>query len=60
VVVDGAPAPAHTLGLEATETVRIPLSGRDTTASLSVDKAFPLGAPDTRLRSYRVVNIDFD
>ena len=60
VSTDGKPAAARTLGLEATETIRIPLSNHDTTVSLSMSRTFPLGAPDTRQRSYRVVNIDFD
>jgi hypothetical protein len=39
----------------------IPLSAKaDTTAVLSAAESFPLGAPDTRTRSYRIVNIDFD
>jgi hypothetical protein len=61
VTIDGKPQPARTLKLEATETIRVPLApGRDTSATLSADRVYPLGAPDTRQRSYRVVNIDFD
>jgi hypothetical protein len=61
LTVDGNAQPARTLGLETTETIRIPLAqGRDTTATLEAGRDYPLGAPDTRLRSYRVVNIDFD
>jgi hypothetical protein len=61
VSVNGAPASQRLLGLEATETLRIPLSAAaDTTATLLTDRVFPLGEPDTRLRSFRVVNIDFD
>jgi len=58
---DGGPETTVTLGLEKTEQIRIPLSRtRETTATLSTDQSFPLAAPDTRSRSYRVVNIDFD
>jgi hypothetical protein len=61
VSVNGGPASLRTLGLEQTERIRIPLSaGSATTAELSSDRSFPLGAPDTRSRSYRVVNIDFE
>jgi len=55
----GAPA-ERTLGLEQTETIEIPLSSlSETRAELTATVAFPLQAPDTRTRSYRIVNIDF-
>jgi hypothetical protein len=58
---NGASAVPHVLGLEQTERIRIPLSkGRSTPVIFSADQAFPLAAPDMRIRSYRVVNIDFD
>ena len=58
--VDGKDT-SQTMALEETLTLRIPLSAlRDTSAELSADQSFPLGAPDTRSRSYRLVNIDFD
>ena len=61
VSVDGASARSRTLGLEQTERILIPLSARaGTTAVLSAAESFPLDPPDTRTRSYRVVNIDFD
>jgi hypothetical protein len=61
VTVNGKPAPAQVLGLDQTETVRVPLSAlQDTVTTLAASESYPLGAPDTRTRSYRVVNIDFD
>jgi len=61
VEVDGAKASDRQLGLEQTETIRVPLSAlKGTAVALSSDHAFVLGTSDTRMRSYRVVNIDFD
>ena len=61
VSVDGGPAVTRTLGLDQTERIRVPLSSSSkSTAVLSADQSFPLAAPDMRIRSYRVVNIDFD
>jgi hypothetical protein len=61
VSLDGGAEKSRMLGLEQTERIVIPLSATsDTTAVLSAAESFPLGAPDTRTRSYRVVNIDFD
>ena len=58
---DGGSQKVRTLGLEQTERIRVPLSKiHDTTAVLSTDRSFPLAAPDMRIRSFRVVNIDFD
>jgi len=58
---DGGSEKVHTLALEQTERIRVPLSGaRETTAALSTDEGFPLAPPDMRIRSYRVVNIDFE
>ena len=60
VAVDGTPVPALSLGLEKTERITIPLSGdRATAVTLEAPRTFALAAPDTRLRSYRIVNIDF-
>jgi hypothetical protein len=60
VSVDGGPEQPQALALEHVEHIRIPLSSTaETAAVLSASENFPLGAPDTRLRSYRVVNIDF-
>ena len=60
VSVNGGPATQRTLGLEQTETVEIPLSSlSETRAELTSTQAFQLQAPDTRYRSYRIVNIDF-
>jgi hypothetical protein len=57
---DGVPDSVRDLTLEHTERIVIPLSQvQDTRAVLSADASFPLAAPDTRSRSYRVVNIDF-
>ncbi len=54
------PRPAR-LGLEQTERLRIPLSTeRDTTLELTAPVNFPLAAPDTRARAFRIVNIDFE
>jgi hypothetical protein len=50
-----------TLGLDTTERIVVPLSANaDSTLTLSSEKSFPLSAPDTRSRSFRVVNIDFE
>jgi len=61
IAIDGAKSLPMNLELETTERIRIPLSATsETTATLTTDQSYPLGAPDTRVRSYRVVNIDFD
>ncbi|HEY1793740.1 MAG TPA: hypothetical protein VGG34_12545 [Opitutaceae bacterium] len=61
VTSGGRTFPPHVLGLEHTERITIPLSpAAATSARLSSDQSFPLGSPDTRSRSFRVVNIDFD
>ena len=61
VTENGASKGQRTLGLEAVETIRIPLSRLvETTAELTAAVSYPLAAPDTRSRSYRLVNIDFD
>jgi hypothetical protein len=61
VSLNGGAGAARNLGLEELERIRIPLSAaRETTATVSTDQTFPLGAPDTRSRSYRLVNIDFN
>ena len=49
------------LELEKTERIVVPLSAaRETTASLATEHAFRLADPDTRTRSFRIVNIDFE
>ncbi len=61
VTENGSPQAQRMLGLEAVETIRIPLSRTgETTSELSADQSFPLAAPDMRSRSFRLVNIDFD
>ena len=61
VSVNSKPANQLELGLETTETIRVPLSAiADTSVTLLTDRDFPLGEPDTRSRSFRVVNIDFE
>jgi hypothetical protein len=58
--LDGGSERSQMLSLEHTEQVRIPLSSAATTSAvLSASEDFPLDSPDTRTRSYRVVNIDF-
>jgi hypothetical protein len=60
VSLDGGSERSQMLSLEHTEQVRIPLSSAATTSAvLSASEDFPLDSPDTRTRSYRVVNIDF-
>jgi hypothetical protein len=60
VTVNGK-ATSKTMALEETLRLRIPLSAvAETRSVLSAEPSYPLGAPDTRSRSYRVVNIDFD
>ena len=57
---DGVAEP-HVLELEKTERIVVPLSASaDTQLDLSTERSFPLAAPDTRERSFRIVNIDFD
>ena len=49
------------LELQKTERIRIPLSTlAETTLTLGAERSFPLAAPDTRSRSFRIVNIDFE
>jgi hypothetical protein len=61
VSVDGRSEPDRTLGLDQTETIRVPLSAlKDTTTTLSAEQEFTLSPADSRSRSFRVVNIDFD
>ncbi len=60
VTVGGSPAKVVSLGLETAERITIPLSATNNTeAALQANKSFPLALPDTRSRSYRIVNIDF-
>jgi hypothetical protein len=61
VDVDDRPTTQRPLHLEQTERITIPLSSTaDTKADLSASQAFQLEPPDTRQRSYRIVNIDFN
>ncbi|HZZ18969.1 MAG TPA: hypothetical protein VFE25_06355 [Opitutaceae bacterium] len=61
VKVDGKSKSERSLGLDQTETVKIPLSAlKETAAELSASEEFTLGTGDSRSRSFRVVNIDFD
>jgi hypothetical protein len=59
--LDDHPTTQRALHLEQTERIVIPLSSLTATkVDLSASQAFQLGAPDTRQRSYRIVNIDFE
>ena len=61
VSISGGTPRTVVLGLEATERITVPLSQvSETSASLSAEASFPLSPPDTRSRSYRIVNIDFE
>jgi hypothetical protein len=61
VKIDDAAVEPRTLGLEKTESLKIPLSdSRSVSLELTAPHNFPLAAPDTRSRSYRIVNIDFE
>jgi len=61
VVIDGGPTQARSLELQKTETIKVPLSSvHDTTLALAAERSFALAAPDTRSRSFRIVNIDFE
>jgi hypothetical protein len=60
VGVNGADQPAVNLGLEKTERITVALAAdRATAVTLDAPRNFALAAPDTRLRSFRIVNIDF-
>jgi len=60
VTIDGVASAPRELGLERTERIVIPLSpGSTVNVSLMAERTFPLSAPDTRSRSYRIVTIDF-
>ncbi len=49
------------LPLDATERITVPLSATEGTAlTLACERRFELAAPDTRTRSFRIVNIDFE
>lgn len=58
--VNGGAAETHVLELEKTERLVIPLAATGTSVDLSTERSFPLAAPDTRERSFRIVNIDFE
>jgi hypothetical protein len=58
---DGGAPETRTLELEKTERIIVPLSAtRAATLSLSAPRSYLLAAPDTRERSFRIVNIDFE
>jgi hypothetical protein len=60
VTIGDAPAHAVNLELETPERVTIPLSSvTNTDVALQANRSFALAPPDTRSRSYRIVNIDF-
>jgi hypothetical protein len=60
VSVAGAHPTDRTLKLEQTERIAIPLSAdHPTDVSLSSPRSFTLSSADPRVRSYRIVNIDF-
>ena len=60
VSVDGTARPPLSLALEKTERIVVPLSpDRATALNLAAPRNFPLAAPDTRVRSFRIVTIDF-
>ena len=61
VQVGSGNAEPHSLELEKPERIVIPLSAEnETTATLSAERNFLLSSPDTRSRSFRIVNIDFE
>jgi hypothetical protein len=60
VGVNGTAQPVVSLGLEKTERITVALSADHATGvTLDAPRNFALAAPDTRLRSFRIVNIDF-
>jgi hypothetical protein len=60
VGVNGTAQPIISLGLEKTERITVALSSEHATGvTLDAPRNFALAAPDTRLRSFRIVNIDF-
>ena len=60
VGVNGTAQPVVSLGLEKIERITVALSADHATGvTLDAPRNFALAAPDTRLRSFRIVNIDF-
>ena len=60
VGVNGTTQPIVSLGLEKTERITVALSPDHATGvTLDAPRNFALAAPDNRLRSFRIVNIDF-
>jgi hypothetical protein len=60
VTINSATNSPRLLELQKTEQIVVPLSAQaDTTLALAAERSFPLTAPDTRSRSFRIVNIDF-
>jgi hypothetical protein len=59
--LNGGGAETRTLELEKVERLAVPLSAtRAATLSLLAPRSYPLAAPDTRERSFRIANIDFE
>lgn len=61
LTVNGTENPGRSLGLEQPEQISVTLSPtRETALELTTPQTFPLAAPDTRARSFRIVSIDFN
>lgn len=61
VAVDGQSVGARTLELEKPERIDVALSAaKETILELAAPRSYPLAAPDTRSRSFRIVGIDFE
>lgn len=60
IALNGDAPEQRELALEQTERIEVPISAvQETRLTLSTERTFPLAAPDTRSRSFRIVNIDF-
>jgi hypothetical protein len=58
--VNDSTASTRVLELQKTERIIVPLSAlAETNLTLAAERSYPLAAPDTRSRSFRIVNIDF-
>jgi hypothetical protein len=61
ITVNGGSAENRPLKLETTERITVPLSpDRETTLAVAAERMFALSKADTRQRSFRIVNIDFN
>ena len=61
LTINGSTGSTRMLELQKTERIIVPLSAlEETTLKLAAERSFPLTAPDTRSRSFRIVNIDFE